>query len=261
MEQIKINCLNLGFPPKGLGFTIEEQDSILLYAIKLEDFIAHISYLSGLCSPIELARSRRYLSETDNHRFVVTRGLLRMVLAKILQTEPQLIKIGIGENKKPQLKENPLGISFNISHTSEYAMIAVSKTLIGVDVEDALNVIDYPPIMEACFSMNEIIFVRTQADALKAFYTIWTRKESILKLIGKGIDDDMKQIEVLNGMNSIDSIVFLQEDRTYQIATFELPEGKIASLACLATVDLEHVKFVNLNSEIFKVEQNDPINV
>jgi 4'-phosphopantetheinyl transferase len=260
MEEIKLKCLNLNMPFSEVEFGLEGQGDILLFAIKLETFFANVFYLSSLCTPKELARSRRYLSENDNKRFVITRGLLRVVLAKVLNKNAEDIEIEIGENKKPKLK-NSQGIDFNISHTNDCALIAVSKSPIGVDVESTQNNIDYLPIMDTCFSINEKIFVDNHSDSLKAFYMIWTRKESVLKLFGKGIDDDIKSIEVLDGVNSVEASLFNSENANLQVLSIELHEGKMAALACLDSVNLNQIKFSNLNQDVLNGKQIDPIGV
>lgn len=261
MEQIDLNCLNLNLPFHEMKFDLDAPDSILIFGVKLQTFYTNVFYLSSLCTPKELARSRRYLSENDSMRFVISRGLLRLVLAKILHKEPEDIEIEIGENKKPQLKDKSLKISFNISHTSDCALIAISNSPIGIDVENAQNLIEFEPIMDTCFSINEKIFVDVQADSLKAFYTLWTRKEAVLKLFGKGIDDDIKRIEVLDGHNPVDASVFEAAHSGLKVISFDLFEDKIAALACLNTVNLNSLKFIKLNQDVLKEKQIEPMGV
>lgn len=261
MEKIELNCLNLNLSFSEMLFDLDAPDSILIFGIKLQTFNPNILYLSSLCTPKELARSRRYLSENDSKRFVITRGLLRSLLAQILKKEPKEIEIEIDENKKPQLKDKTLKLHFNISHTSDCALIVISNSPVGVDVEFAQNIIDYQPIMETCFSMNEKIFVDVQADSLKAFYTLWTRKESVLKLFGKGIDDDINRIEVLDGINPVDASLIAAAPIDLQVISFELFDGKIAALACLNTVNTDHVKFIHLKQDVLKEKQIEHIGV
>lgn len=261
MEQITLNCLNSNLAFSEMNFELHGPDSILLFAVKLETFKDDVFYLSRLCTPKELARSRRYLSENDSKRFVITRGLLRLVLAEVLNKKAEDIELEIGENKKPKLKDNSLGINFNISHSSDCALIAISKSPVGVDVENAQNLIEYAPIMDTCFSINEKIYVDVHADSLKAFYTLWTRKEAVIKLFGKGIDDDIKLIEVLDGQNLVDSAVFDSKNIDLQVLSLDLHEGKIAALACLNSVHLDQLKFINLNEDILKGKQIEQLGV
>ena len=241
-----ITCADTVLALKPLSFEFENADSVFVYAIKISHFIGEISRLSALCNAKELARSRRYLSVNDSNRFVVSRALLRLVLSQFTRQNPESIEIEVGPNKKPILKNKDFDLHFNVSHTRQCALIAVAQSPVGIDVEEALNAIEYAPIMETCFSVNEKIVVNLQADALAAFYKQWTRKEAALKCWGKGIDDDIKSLELLNGFNQ-----FGHGDRVFNggdlmVMSFEMPEHKIAALACTEKMDMNHVFLSNL---------------
>lgn len=100
-------------------------------------------------------------------------------------------RLYIGAYGKPELAEGP---HFNLSHSGEYAVLAVSEESIGVDIE---KIASFPKKIAArCFTKaeNEWLLGR---DEEAAFYKIWTAKESVMKATGLGFALAPKSFEVL----------------------------------------------------------------
>lgn len=95
-----------------------------------------------------------------------------------------------GVNGKPYLKEYP-GIFFNISHCRKGIACAVCKCPVGVDVEEIQPGAE---IREMVLNREEKEAVEMSQEPEVEFTRLWTRKESVLKLSGEGIRDDMKDI-------------------------------------------------------------------
>lgn len=107
-------------------------------------------------------------------------------------------------------------IYFNISHSKDYVIMALTKEQeIGVDIEyikDKLNddLIDY------VLNEKEKDFVNLIKT--KNFYYLWTRKEAILKCIGRGIVKNLKQIDGLNENNEYILHTYFLNGYVYTIA-------------------------------------------
>ena len=85
-------------------------------------------------------------------------------------------------------------IDFNISHSGEYIICAISTTnKVGVDVEKMKDI----PInnFKNIFSDEEWNNVSTD-KSLRSFYTYWTKKEAFLKAIGTGMNIPLKNITI-----------------------------------------------------------------
>src|SRR5690606_33277913 len=55
-------------------------------------------------------------------------------------------------------------------------------------------------MLMACFSPEEIKFITARKDDMRhRFFTLWTRKEAILKLTGEGIGEHLPYFDVLDG--------------------------------------------------------------
>ena len=108
------------------------------------------------------------------------------------------IKIMRGENGKPYLAGEG-GIYFNLSHSGEYVMCAVSDRDIGCDIQKFTDT-DYR-IAERFFISREyddIAGRETQEQRRDMFYRYWTIKESFLKATGKGISVPLDSFEMRN---------------------------------------------------------------
>lgn len=97
-----------------------------------------------------------------------------------------------GTHGKPAL----LGKSaphFNISHSGNYAVCALSEIPCGIDIQKKKE-LKNRHIFEKILSTKEQNEVFLSKDKTSAFYKYWTRKESFLKLTGQGITVDLRKI-------------------------------------------------------------------
>src|SRR5699024_9745131 len=84
---------------------------------------------------------------------------------------------------KPYLR----GIEFNISHYSNWVVCAISTNKIGIDIEKVID-LDIN-IVDQYFHPIELNWMKkgTDKERLLKFYQLWTKKESFIKAIGKGM--------------------------------------------------------------------------
>ncbi|WKY43331.1 4'-phosphopantetheinyl transferase superfamily protein [Eubacteriaceae bacterium ES2] len=90
--------------------------------------------------------------------------------------------ISYSEFGQPQLKENDCFISF--THGGVYAAVARANTPVGIDIEKIMPYNDL--ICKHYFNQTEIDYVNNSLAKDRAFFEIWTRKESIMKADGRG---------------------------------------------------------------------------
>lgn len=127
--------------------------------------------------------------------FIKVRGILRLVLAEHLAKRPSGLAFAIGINGKPYLAGDD-GLEFNVSHSGEVALIAVSRSPVGIDIEKADASIDHLSIAETVFSSEERVTLGKAPEAQRenVFLWLWTRKEAYLKATGSGFSSDLAQI-------------------------------------------------------------------
>ena len=92
-------------------------------------------------------------------------------------------EIKTGENGKPYAD----GIYFNISHSGDICMIAVSDSEVGLDVE-YVTPRDWQKLYERYYTTEE----RARVSSLEGFLVLWTKKESLIKYLGKTLGDTVK---------------------------------------------------------------------
>jgi 4'-phosphopantetheinyl transferase len=88
---------------------------------------------------------------------------------------------------------------FNLSHSNEYAVIAVSRTgPLGVDIERVRLMPDLEEIAARFFSSAEqaAILRLPAAQRLPAFYRCWTSKEAFIKALGAGLQFPLRCFDV-----------------------------------------------------------------
>jgi 4'-phosphopantetheinyl transferase len=144
---------------------------------------------------LDSADQQRYQRLADRglrHRFAVTHGTLRGILAAYLGVPVRQL----------QLRESPAGrpfvpcahrrdsIDFSLSHTTDLAVVAVSRRRVGVDVEQLQPSLDPYQFVARWFTRDE----RTCIDRHCGQGTIsdgllrhWTAKEAHLKALGLGL--------------------------------------------------------------------------
>ena len=95
------------------------------------------------------------------------------------------------EFEKPTYK----GVSVSISYSADLIVVGVSSEgYIGVDVEKMNNVDFYP--YETEYTSEEWRLVIDSVHKLEGFYTIWTRKEAVLKADGRGLSQELSTFSV-----------------------------------------------------------------
>lgn len=130
----------------------------------------------------------------DYRVYLISHVAMRELLSRYLGRESHKIKYKYGEKGKPGVGG---GIYFNLSHTNNKALIGFYKKDIGIDIEYKKEIEDYNGIGELVFTEEEIEYINNDSNKKKdRFYEIWTKKEAIIKSIGKGLSEEVKRISI-----------------------------------------------------------------
>lgn len=134
-------------------------------------------------------RINRYRLIQDKNAAVVSWAMAQYLLKK----EFGLVNWSVTYNAygKPLLKDYP-DIYFNISHCKNGCLCAVSDQPIGVDIQDITKF--HWSIAEHACCFEELKVLESVEDPAQSFTTMWTIKESILKMTGYGIGSGLKEI-------------------------------------------------------------------
>lgn len=175
----------------GLALRLRARD-VDLWRVSLdEQSDTIVEQLGEFLSDDEQSRADAFHFERDCRRFVVGRGVLRVLLGRYLDRAPQDVLFTYGPNGKPYLIEDQ--VSFNLAHSEGLAVFAFTRAGdVGIDVERVRDLPDWPAITATCFPAEERRRVQdaAPADRLPEFFRAWTRQEARLKAVGTGFGTD-----------------------------------------------------------------------
>ncbi len=151
-----------------------------------------ITTLKSILSNDEIDKADRFVFGRDQRRFIVARGLLRIILGRYLMVKPKKIKFIYNDYGKPALsyKFHKRKLHFNISHSNELVVFAITnKGRIGIDIENVHSMKDIEQIIERFFSIEEQEEFKTLPKYCQeqVFFKCWTRKEAFIKACGQGL--------------------------------------------------------------------------
>jgi len=90
-------------------------------------------------------------------------------------------------------------VDFNISHSGDIVLLALGRQMhLGVDVEQLRDMKRRDQIARGILSESELgdYLALPESRRQSAFFRIWTRKEAIVKAVGRGLSFPLTQVEV-----------------------------------------------------------------
>ena len=175
--------------------------SVQVWAVRLDDASVDLERGHDLLSPDERERAARFIFERDRRRYLVAHIALHEILSRYLAIEPARLSFDLGTNGKPKLPPAlaASGIEFNLSHSNEMALLAVTLGHeVGVDIEHAREKFEFQEVAERFFTAKEVAAMRGLPSTLQrqAFFKCWTSKEAFLKAKGTGLSGALDEVEI-----------------------------------------------------------------
>jgi len=153
---------------------------------------------AALRDEAERARGARFLREMHRRRFLAAHVGLRRALARYAECTPAELEFRTSETDKPSLVDAD-GLEFNLSHSGEHALVAVTRAgIVGVDVEVARVLQDLEALARRFFAPEESAALMSlpEVERPAAFRRLWTRKEAFLKAWGTGLAGGLSSFAV-----------------------------------------------------------------
>lgn len=154
---------------------------------------------ANLLARDEQARAARFHFEHHRRRYVVARITLRVLLGRFLSVPPSSIAFGLLRHGKPYVVNAPVPVFFNVSHSGDLAIYAISSTCeCGVDVEQLDRRVNHDALARTFFSTREYAEMQKLPPARRkhAFLALWTLKEAVVKATGEGLSTPLNAVEV-----------------------------------------------------------------
>ena len=177
----------------------------------------------------------RYKRWQDRQRSLFGKCLLNRALQSLHFDSGLLYNLKYNSYKRPYLEAV---FDFNISHSGDIAICAISDTCkIGIDIEKIQPVeIDHYNIQLSEMERQQI---KKADDSNRTFFNTWTKKESFIKAIGKGLSHPLNMINTENN-----KIIYKEQEWTFH--RIELLKEYVCHL-CISTssplIVLKEIKF------------------
>jgi phosphopantetheinyl transferase len=172
-------------------FEIPRPGEIHIYRVISEGY-------KNILSCFEKDRYSSFSSDVARKTYLKGHSAARFITAKYTGKNPSSLDLATSPEGKPSFQCTP-NLNFNLSHSSNSIFIAFSSEPVGFDIENVQRKADFQKLAERYFqpAEKEVMKRINKSEAL-AFLEIWTAKEAILKLVGKGIASGLDKTLVLN---------------------------------------------------------------
>lgn len=143
-------------------------------ALSLRDEMVHL-WLARTGPRIHTVARRRFVSNT---------------LSRYLGIAPDGVRICAGPNGKPILDpDHHPPLHFNLAHSGEFALLAVARRRVGVDLEHTRPLPEIPGLIDRFLATGEAAAIAAlpASERPGAFFRAWTKKEAYLKALGDGV--------------------------------------------------------------------------
>ena len=190
-----------------------QMGDVEVWSANLDDQpIEAVRVMHALLSADEVARARQFFFDRDRRRYIIGRGILRMLLARTLDCAPHELESTCGPNGKPALAggggppwppaSDRMGrqagtpaatwepMFFNVAHSEGRALYAFTRVgEIGIDLEAIRDLPEWEQVAESAFSPQELAQLRScpVERRREEFFHAWARQEAVLKALGTGL--------------------------------------------------------------------------
>lgn len=178
-------------------------------------------------------KAAKYRRWQDAQAFLWGRYLLATGLQAFQFDKKLLEQMQYTAYNKPYL---PIPLDFNISHSGDYILCALSTGKTGVDIEQIrpLVIDDFT----SCFSEHELATIQNSSDVYQEFFRHWTVKEAVIKAEGKGMYLPLNTIPVADKLEI--------EGNTWFIHQLDIAPGYLAHLATSAANTAIEIKWISI---------------
>lgn len=206
---------------------------------------------AGICQD-ELRQLPAFLSADERHiwhsmthsgrrqEYLVSRALLRQLLAERLQQPATNLQFCNGPHGKPRLHDD--GWQFNLSHSGHWLALALCpQGPLGVDIELGKRRHHPLPLARRFYAQSEyewLCALPVQKQEI-AFYRLWSRKEAVLKAHGGGIAAGLEKVRFIPDEEwRLDNQL---DEQPYQVQDWPLAGGWLSLAAPATSVNLYRV--------------------
>jgi len=171
--------------------------SLSLWKNKVEE-------LKAVLSDEESLRMEQLVFQNRAEDYIISRGVLRIILAQYLGLTPEDVHLKTHPNGKPYLPGSKL--QFNLSHSDGLFLYGLALgSPLGVDLQRVYPIANINTIIKNYFSPEEQNLLNSVNENLlqDLFFAIWTAKEAYLKGTGEGFQHPPNSFTICHKFNDL----------------------------------------------------------
>ena len=152
---------------------------------------------ASVLNEAEREKTARFRTLDLQQRYSRCRSALRLILGRYVNQAASELAFNYGQYGKPELQGHRL--QFNLSHSGDHALIAVSHHTLGIDLEwMSRKNTDLDGMIEmVCHPTEKTLLLQLpEQDKANAFYRLWTQKEAYCKMSGLGLQQAMPAVQL-----------------------------------------------------------------
>ncbi|MCX6235138.1 MAG: 4'-phosphopantetheinyl transferase superfamily protein [Bacteroidetes bacterium] len=185
-----------------------------------------------------------YIRPEDIQRSLLGELMIRAIINQKENTPSHYLIIEYTEKGKPFFRDHQ-DIHFNISHSGQWVVCAVSSAPVGIDVEE---IRPYKlKIAERFFTKEEFsdLMKKNEDDRVHYFFELWTLKESYLKALGKGLTKTLNSFTI---QKVGDEFRIIPDDTLNKIhlKIYDLDQKYKMAVCAFEEEMTKHVSFLNI---------------
>jgi 4'-phosphopantetheinyl transferase len=226
---------------------LSNPNNVLAYIIDTDNFTCDTALLYQLLDKIDQRRVKEYVKHIDKYRFIISRGILKYFLSFFTKKHsPKDISLSYKRFGKPFMINS--NIEFNISHSHNLIIYAFNiNKPVGIDIEFLNRNININLMIPYVMTKQEL-YIYEQLDVLERytfFYTLWTKKESIIKFIGHGLHYPINTIEAFTKCKKN---ITLEDKTTLYCNSFKVAPNYLGAITTKYKLNyIAYPSFYNLN--------------
>lgn len=127
---------------------------------------------------------KKYKSEKEIKMSIIGEIILKELLKKNYNLNYNRLIFKTNKNGKPFIANS--NVFFNISHSKEYIIVAISNNPIGVDIEKKRKISNN--MIKYITNESEKNYILSSKDFLNTFFKLYVLKEAYIKMLGLNIN-------------------------------------------------------------------------
>jgi len=183
---------------------------------------------ASVLNEAERDKTARFRTLDLQQRYSRCRSALRLILGRYVNQSAAALNFNYGQYGKPELQEHRL--QFNLSHSGDHALIAVSHHTLGIDLEwmNRRNPDLNGMIEMVCHPTEKAVLLQLpEQEKATAFYHLWTRKEAFCKMSGLGLQQALPTVHMTQ----------INDDAVWQVHTDDSAAASTHYVHKLGTID------------------------